>query len=715
MTEQSPKTLGEAVALYDKLRTEGKAVEARAYIENLCQNNPKHGRLRYLLGLDQYRAGDHAAALETLQQAQVLDPNFAPIHIDLGSALLVTGQTEAALAAFNRARELDATLTQAHNNAAMIYLQNGQWQEGEAALRQTLELDPDNAIAHANLGTALLKQRHYDEAEPHLQRAITLQPQLAEVHNNLGNLYQERADYELALQSFQKAHEVNPQWATPLGNMGGTLRQLGRWHEAEKIVRQGLEVEPDNANALSCLAWILLDMNRHMEAVEVFRQVTEADPDHLEAQRSLMGAESCLALKTPQEFLAQTEQYVSKRYASVQSLALPREHFAASAQRPLKRLGLVSGDIGQHPVGYFTSGLLRHIKPMLEKEGIELFIFSTRAPRFYDETTTYFQKLEYHWRDLHGLSNPEAIEVIRAEQIDILLDLSGHTLGDQLSAFAARCAPVQGSWLGYYASTGIANMDYLLGDNIVAPLVAASEEPSVYTEQVARFPNAYGCFDPPQDSPAVSASPAQENGFITFGNFNNLIKMTDAMLELWCELLTELPNSKLMLKTRQLTEPEIRESLLPKFETHGIAADRLLLEPGGTRMELLATYNRVDIALDTFPYPGGTTTAEALWMGVPVVTLSGDRFLSRVGHSILAHAGFEDLVTYSMAEYKTKVIELAADVEALSQRRQEMRPQFEQSPGCDNELFAVDFLNLMQDMWTDWQQTGQETGQQTAG
>jgi protein O-GlcNAc transferase len=294
------------------------------------------------------------------------------------------------------------------------------------------------------------------------------------------------------------------------------------------------------------------------------------------------------------------------------------------------------------------------------------------------------------------MSDEAVIAAIRDDGIDILVDLSGHTTGNRLAVFAARPAPVQCSWLGYFGTTGLAEIDYLIADRFVVP----PGEEAFYSEAIWRLPDSYLCFTPPREAPQGVPSTAA-GAPLTFGCFNNLLKINPAVVSAWSAILEAVPESRLLLKTRQLDDPALGQALVAQFAAHAIAPDRVVCAGGGPRAALLAAYGAVDIALDPFPYGGGTTTIEALWMGVPVVSLRGDRFTGRVGDSVLTTSGLPELVADSVADYVGRARDLAQDRLRLAALRAGLRDRLAASPLCDAPRFARHLEGAWRRMWRD--------------
>ena len=531
-----------------------------------------------------------------------------------------------------------------------VLQQMGRLEESLAPMQSASKLSPQDAEAHSNLGVALKQLGRLDESEASYRQAIAVKPNHAGAHSNLGGMLREVGRLDEAEASCRQAIAIKPEFAEAHSNLGNTLKELGRLDEAETSYRQAIAMKPDYAQAHSNLLMLIGSM--------LFNDVRYRD--------SAAG------------FVRAVENTVTSRFNT----------WSHSRDKDKLRIGFVSGDLKSHPVGYFLEGLLTE----LQSSSIELFAYPTAIE--VDAVTSRLKPLFEMWCPLMGFNDMEAAQKIHSDGIHILIDLSGHTAKNRLPVFAWRPAPIQVSWLGYFASTGLPEMDYILGD----PYVTAHDEAAHFSEKIWQLPETYLCFTPPDLDLKVAPLPACSNGFVTFGCFNKLSRMTDETVSVRAAILHAVPGSKLFLKDKQLDTESGRNRVISRFAAVDIAADRLILEGISPREEYLKCYGRVDIALSPFPYGGGTTSVEGLWMGVPVITKKGNHFLSHLGESIAHNSGLADWIASDEEEYVAKAVAYASDLEALSDLRNGMRERILDTPLFDIPRFALHFEQAVRAM-----------------
>ena len=572
-----------------------------------------------------------------------------------------------------------------------------QGKDGLSALQKATELSPDDAAAHNSLGNALKGRGQIDGAVACYLRALEIRPDFVVSHHNLGVTLLDQGKLNEAEQRFRRALELKPDYAEAHNNLGNVLRYQNRYAEAEAHYLRALELKPDYADAHSNLGVILNNLGQIDRVVACFRRALELKPDFADAHSNMLHAMNYTSSHSAEECLEEARRYgrmvankVTARFTAWQCAAQPER----------LRVGLVSGDLRNHPVGYFLESMLAQLDPHLHPGRIELIAYPTDP--ISDALTARIKPCFAAWKPLYNLSDEAAARQIHADGVHVLLDISGHTGRNRLPIFAWKAAPVQASWLGYFATTGVAEMDYVLADEVGVP----ESQRGQFTETVWTLPDTRLCFTPPEIDLPVASLPALENGYITFGCFQNMAKVGNAVLSAWAAILAALPGARLRWQCKQLGDPVVIEQATRRLQQHGIDPARVSMHGAVSRKAYLAAHAEVDLLLDAFPFPGGTTTCEALWMGVPTLTLAGDTMLARQGASLLTAAGLKDWVATSVADYVDKAVTFAGDLTALAKLRAGLREQARTSPLFDAPRFA---RNMETALWGMWQQRGRQT------
>ena len=567
----------------------------------------------------------------------------------------------------------------------------GRHDVGMGLIHKAIGISPRIASFHFDLATALQDTGRFDQALAYYRNAVTLEPHYLEALSNLGCLLKDMGQPNEAIAFHRRALAVEPNAPASYNNIGIALQALGQLTEATDSYRKALALRPNYPDALNNLGNALKDQGRIDEAIASYRQALAFKPDMIDAYSNLV-----MLFHYVPEFSSADMLAEARRFGETVEGSAVVQHYSNDRDPGRRlRIGYVSGDLRIHPVSYFLARVLE----AHNKADVEIFCYSNSA--IADAMTRRLKEAADHWRNIATLSDADAAAMIRRDQIDILVDLSGHTSNNRLPLFALKAAPVQGAWLGYFGTTGLSVIDYILADRFVVP----RGEERHFTETVLRLPDSYLCFDPPGIDVAVGPPPSLAEGTVTFGCFNNRAKISPATVALWARVLKRVPNSRLLLKTITLVDEGICRDLRAQFAGHGIEADCLTLEGPSPMAEYLAAYNRIDIALDPFPFTGGATTAHSLWMGVPLVTLRGDRWVGRQGESILAAIGVSELVAEDHERYIEIAASLAADPARLSGYRSTLRAKMEASPFCDGARFARNLEAEYRVIWRSWCKT----------
>jgi protein O-GlcNAc transferase len=709
--------------LSNALKSQGKLDEAIVACRHAIGVIPDLAEAHFTLGIALAEQDDLDKAVAAYREAIRIKPGFAEAHFNLGNVVSDAGRLDEAVAAYRAAIGIKPGMVEAHSGLGNVLRRQGKLDEAIAACRRAIGIDPNHAEAHFNLGNALSDQRALDAAVAAFRQAIGIRPGKAEAHCNLGTALFGQGRLDEAVAAYRQAIRINPDLAEGHFNLGNALRDLGL-NEAEVAFRQALHLRPDYAEARSNLGNTLRDLGKLGEAIAAFREAIRIKPDMAVAHCSL-GATLCDqgklddAIAVYRHVIALNPDFADAdasllfclnygEHISPAALSAAHRAWDERHARPLSRssahandrsvarrlrVGYVSPDFRQHSVAHFLEPLLiSH-----DRNEIELFCYAEVSSP--DATTVRFKRLADHWVSTVGMLDEAVAERIGRDRIDILVDLAGHTSKNRLLVFARKPAPVQVTWLGYPNTTGLTALDYRLVDAVTDP---EGQADAFASETLVRLAGGFLCYGGSADAPAPEPPPCLATGTVTFGSFNNPAKLSEATLDAWAMVLMRLPQSRLLLKGKPFVDDASRASYLERLGRRGVSATRVEVATFVPDAEHLAAYGRVDIALDPFPYNGTTTTCEALWMGVPVVALRGDRHAGRVGASLLTQIGLNDLVADSVEEYVEIAAALAGDPARLADLRRSLRPRMAASELCDAPGFARKIEAAYRAMWQRW-------------
>jgi protein O-GlcNAc transferase len=685
--ELSPNAADGQVNLGAVLAAQKRFDEAIVAFRRAIDLRPDMAQAHNNLGNALIQAGRSDEAIAAFQQAKTLQPGYADAWFHLGTALNSSGKFADAIAAFQKAITLRPNWPEALNNLGSIFHQHGEPAEAQRHYRQASTLAPNVAEIHSNLSAALLETGHMEEAVLAARRAVSLRPDSPETHLNLANALRQSGDLPAAITSYDKAIALKPDYAEAQANRGSALKDTGALDAAIEAYKRAIEIRPEFGEAYGTLANALRERGELDESIYHFRRAEEL------TGTPWIGGNLLYTLHFHPDYDAKRifEEHVrwNRRYARPLAGTIRPHENERSHDRRL-RIGYVSCDLRHHAVGRFMLPLLCNH----DREKFDVYCYSdTLRP---DLMTDELRGHSAGWRNTLGLSQERFAELVRADQIDILVDLSMHARTGRMMAFARKPAPVQVSYLAYCSTSGLDTMDYRLSDPYLDP---PGEDESVYFERTIRLPRSYWCYAGPAIAPPVGALPAATNGFVTFGCLNTYAKVTRPTLKTWARILREVPRSRLIIHS---LEGIHRQHARHLFAAEGIDPDRLEFIAYMTGADYFAKYNQIDIALDPFPYAGGTTTCDALWMGVPVVSLTGKTAVSRGGLSILSNLGMREWVTDDPERYVAIAAGLARDPARLSQIRSTLREQMLSSPLMAANQFARDIEAAYRQMWHNW-------------
>lgn len=649
---------------------------------------PDDAEVHYSLGAALQGLGKPDDAILCYRRALELRPDYAEAHNNLGNALAEQKKPDEAITCYRRALALRPAHPEMHYNLGRVFQDLQRPEEATRCYRRALELKPDHAEAHNNLGNALKDLGKLDEAIACYRRSLALKPDRAETHYNLGTAFQNLGRPDEAIASYRHALRLTPEYPEAHNNLGSAFQDRGDLDQAVACYRRALESRPDHLEAHNNLGNALKDQGRLDEAIACYRRALELKPDCAEAYSNLLYVLNFCpgydAKTVHEEHRRWNERCAQPLAKSIKPLANDR-----SPDRRL-RIGYVSPDFRRHPVGRF-------LLPILESHdhaGFEISCYaSVQRP---EDLTDQCRANADVWRNAFGCSDEQVADMIRRDQIDVLVDLTVHMAHNRLLVFARKPAPVQVTYLAYCGTTGLHTMDYRLTDPYLDP---PTPDESVYCERSIYLPETYWCYRPVADTPPVSALPALQTGRITFGCLNNFCKVTAPTLAAWSELLRTMPESRLLLHAPLGSH---RNRLWDYLALQDISPDRLEFASMAPTADYFGLYRRIDVALDPFPYGGGTTTCDALWMGVPVVSLAGQTAMGRAGLSILSNLGLSDLAGRDVEHYVRIAAELAGDRPRLSALRASLRDRMRKSPLMDTLGFTRNIEAAYRTMWRNW-------------
>jgi predicted O-linked N-acetylglucosamine transferase (SPINDLY family) len=632
--------------------------------------------------------GDLAAAALSYRRVLELAPAAADICCRLAAVLQALGQAGEAETLFRRAMALQPQHPDALCGLAALLQQQGRAGEALALCRLALQLPSPTAVLLMNVGAVLLLLGQLEDGLAVSRRALALDPDLLNACNNIGSMLVGEGRLVEAEACYREALLRHPQWALGQFNLGNILRAMNLPAAAEAAYRVVLALDPQWAAAWCNLGSACGDQGRLEEAVAAYRRALAMQPGWAEPQSNLLLTLQYMSTISPAAIFAEQRGYAAWLEAPL------KEHWPAHANAPdpqrRLRIGYVSADFRRHPVAnFFEPVLASH-----DHSQFEIFCYYNNSIR--DEVSLRLEQQADHWCVCAGMTNEQMAARIQADGIDILFDLSGYSAGNRLPVFARKPAPVQVTWIGYPGTTGLSAMDYRLTDAWLDPPGLTE---CYHSEQLVRLTGS-ATFRPADSSPAVNPLPALGSGAVTLACLNSLIKVNPQVIAVWARILARLPGARLMLGN--VSEPGMVQRMQAMFADAGVAAERLILMPNLPLQDYLALHHRIDLALDPFPYGGGTSTYHSLWMGVPVITLAGASAPARQGAAILGGLGLTECIAESEDAYVERVLALLADLPALERLRQSLRQRLEATVALGAGPLTRSLEQALRQMWQHW-------------
>ena len=626
------------------------------------------------------RVGDLSIALQYAKQAAKMAPRDPMPCLLQGDIALARESLREAAQHYREAIRRKPDLIAGHGNLGVVWLRQGDLRKAQQCFERVLRLHPNEATALLNLGNIAQAQGLLDTALDHYRQAIAADPTCAEALNNAGALHYAAGDLERSIPLLEQALHITPDYPEAHNNLGSALRAAGKLSAAITAYHKVTELTPHHAGSWNNLGNALVDRGDLEQGIAALHRAIQLQPNYRVAYSNWLMALNYVPQMTLDKLLQAHKEY-DQRLGDTRAATFENRPEAADGRL---RIGYVSPDFCQHPVAHLIEPILAET----DRATVEIFCYADVAQP--DAVTERLKAYGHTWRDIHGKSDEAVAAMIRQDRVNILVDLAGHTAFGRSAMFARRAAPVQVSWLGYFCTTGIAAMDYFLGDAICTP----GEWQAYFVEKLAVLPHTRFCYRPPTYAPAVAPAPVSQGKAFTFGCFNNLAKINDGVIVLWSEILRAIPNSRMVLRARFLDDSPTRREIEARFHRAGAPLDRIEMYGHVPHPALLKAYDEIDLALDPFPFGGGMTTLESLWMGVPVLSLLGDRSAGRQSASFLYALNLAEFVAQSPADYVRLATEIHAHPENLSAIRHALRERMRFSPLCSERRFTRDLEAL---------------------
>jgi predicted O-linked N-acetylglucosamine transferase (SPINDLY family) len=664
----------------------GRLAEAERIYRQVLAQQPNHADVLHRLGMLEDQLGRPDVGVELIQRAIELQPNLAGAHSNLGNALTHSGRFDEAIASHRIALRLDPNDAASQNNLGAALANTGQLEEAIALFQRAIRLAPNFAEAHGNLGDALAGMGRLDDAIAAYREVARLRPDFADAYNNLGNALVRGGKLDESIDAFHRAIALKPNFPEAYSNLGVAYKDKGQFDEAVAASQEAIRLKPDFADAHSNLGSILAEQGRIAEAIGACRAAIQLNPDIQDYYINLLYALYHDPESDSRRLLGETRQWARRQSGGTQAYSPERDR---TPERRL-RIGYLSQFFRMCADAHFIVPLLANH----DRKQFEIFCYPATASD--DELIDRLRGHSDHWHDIHHLGTPAAVELIRSHQLDILVTMS-RPADKCLMILANRLAPVQINWMTFAScTTGLDTVDYRISDPYLDPAEAIDLS---FTEKTVALPETAWCYDPLLDSPAINPLPAMANGFVTFGSLNRLSKINPVDIAAWAEVLRAVPNSRLRVLAAVGSH---RQRLLTQMQESGVDTGRIEFIDRQSRFEYLQQYGRIDITLDTFPFSGHTTALDSLWMGVPVVTLSGRTSVGRAACSALQNLGLAELIGQTREEYVSIAAGLAGDLPRLAEIRRTLRSRMQASPLMDAPRFARNMEAAHREMWRKW-------------
>jgi predicted O-linked N-acetylglucosamine transferase (SPINDLY family) len=665
--------------------------DAKYIIDKLILEQPNNTDFLNILGVIFLETEKYLEAEKIFKSILDFKPNSFEAYYNLGFLNQKLLNFNKALHYYLQANIINKNNYSLLNKIALIYLKIEDVNLSIKFFNQSLKVNNANVEAYNNLGRIYLDYfGDINLAIHNFSSAIKIAPQADYLHRNLGRAYKIAGVFDKAKISLNTSIVLNPKYSEAYWDLGDVHAQLHEYRDAKENLFQALELDQkfnknnNNYKILRAIGSYYMRVRDYNNAVVFFEKSLAIKKDYSDSYSNLLFTYNYLEQSSKNKYIKTLNNFS----ANTKKFNLDSQVKIIKNSQEKLNIGFVSGDFVDHPVGYFLE------KTLLElKDKVNLFAYSTSFSE--TELTKDIKKYFFKWNVIMGKRSEDIINLIRNDKIDILFDLSGHTKNNILPLFENRLAPIQVAWIGYLASTGLSNMDYLISDRVIC----SEDNEEFFTENLWKMPNIWNCYSSPNFVTEINkTAPFERRGFVTFGSFNNYLKYNNNLIKTWSSILGNINNSKILLIYNGIDSSEIRQSIINDYLKFGVSEDKIILKSFKERKDLLEMYNDVDIALDPFPYNGGSTSFEASWMGCPLLTKKGKTFLSRCGESININLNMREMIAEDEQDYINKAVQIADNKETLLNLRKKLLLSSRQSNLFNTKLFSENFYQMLLDM-----------------
>jgi predicted O-linked N-acetylglucosamine transferase (SPINDLY family) len=691
--------------------------ESLELVKNLINENPESAVLENIYGVILSSQFENEKAKECFEKSINKDQRFFNAHYNLGVLFLKRKNYQEAINCFNQTIKIKSDYVDAYINLSQVLIFLKKYKEAIDILKKCIEIDSNNFEALNNIGLSYKKLEEYDNSIKYLNKAIEINPNFFGAYNNLGLTYHSIKKIDQAVFFFNKAIKINPNFYEAYNNLALVNVDLEKFDAALQLCQLAIKLNPNFYQVYNTQALIFKKTKNFFAGYDSARKSAELESsndqglsllgslsfDTLNYETAIKSFDSIDLLKADSADISSyifhsgyINNFSTKKYFKLVEAykdSLPKlniDDFKILNKNNNKiKIGFISGDFRRHAVSY---QLLSFFKEISNRDNIQIFAYSNNE--YEDEATIELKKYFFSWLNIKEKNDTDLIKSIRKDNLDFLIDLCGYSQTNRLSIFNYRSAQYQITWAGYLASSGMNQMDFIIADPHTIPL---SEEKN-YSEKILRLKNTWSILSSYEEDVEIAETPSLKNGYITFGSFNNLNKINYDVIKLWSKILKKIPNSKLLLKTSQLNDYKIREQIIKIFLQNSISEDKLILEKSEVRNLLFKSYNKIDIALDPFPYNGGTTSLEAAWMCVPILTKVGNSFLSRCGESININLGLKDWICLNDDDYVDKAVKFSKNFKELQNIKNSLKNNRQLCKLFLPKNFTDDFVLLLKDI-----------------